>query len=81
MKIYLPIYEYSVNGRIYQYHSRQSLSSKRDLGRQVVGYYDPDQPGSITENRPRKPVFGGFAFFLGAAFLLFFAVMILTQYS
>lgn len=58
---YLPAYEYTVNGRTCQYHSRQSLSGKRDLGRQVVGYYDPAHPNCITENRPRKPVFGGMA--------------------
>ena len=50
--VYLPTYEYAVNGRTYQYASRQALSSKRDLGRQVVGYYDPDRPDHITENRP-----------------------------
>ena len=37
---YLPTYEYTVNGTTYRYSSRQSLSGKRDLGRQVVGYYD-----------------------------------------
>lgn len=52
--VYLPTYEYAVNGRTYQYASRQALSSKRDLGRQVVGYYDPDRPDHITENRPPK---------------------------
>ena len=50
--VYLPTYEYAVNGRTYQYASHQALSGKRDLGRQVVGYYDPDRPDHITENRP-----------------------------
>ena len=76
--VYLPTYEYAVNGRTYQYASRQGLSSKRDLGRQVVGYYDPDQPDHITENRPRKPVLGGFLFFFGALILLFFGIMSFT---
>ena len=75
---YLPTYEYTVNGRTYRYSSRQSLSGKRDLGRQVVGYYDPKQPDRITENRPRKPVFGGFLFFALAAFLLWFVIMTFT---
>ena len=75
---YLPTYEYTVNGRTYRYSSRQSLSGKRDLGRQVVGYYDPKQPDRITENRPRKPVFGGFLFFALAAFLLWFGIMTFT---
>ena len=76
--VYLPTYEYAVNGRTYQYASRQGLSSKRDLWRQVVGYYDPDQPDHITENRPRKPVLGGFLFFFGALILLFFGIMSFT---
>lgn len=75
---YLPTYEYTVNGRTYRYSSRQSLSGKRDLGRQVVGYYDPKQPDRITENSPRKPVFGGAYCFLWAAFLLFFGIMTFT---
>ena len=76
--VYLPTYEYAVNGRTYQYASHQGLSSKRDLGRQAVGYYDPDQPDHITENRPRKPVLGGFLFFFGALILLFFGIMSFT---
>ena len=75
---YLPTYEYTVNSRTYRYSSRQSLSGKRDLGRQVVGYYDPDRPDHITENRPRKPVLGGFLFFFGALILLFFGIMTFT---
>lgn len=57
--VYLPTYEYTVNGRTYRYASRQTLSSKRELGRQVVGYYDPNRPDRITENKPRKPVLVG----------------------
>ena len=72
---YLPTYEYTVNGKTYRYSSRQSLSGKRDLGRQVVGYYDPRQPDRITENRPRRPVLGGIGFFVFAAFLLWFGIM------
>ena len=76
--VYIPTYEYTVNGKTYYYLCRQTLSSKRDLGRQVVGYYDPDRPDHITENRPRKPVFGGVYFFVGAAFLLWFGIMTFT---
>ena len=72
---YLPTYEYTVNGKTYRYSSRQSLSGKRDLGRQVVGYYDPRQPDRITENRPRRPVLGGIGFFVFAAFLFWFGIM------
>ena len=67
-----------MNGTTYRYSSRQSLSGKRDLGRQVMGYYDPAKPERITENRPRKPVLGGFLFFFGALILLFFGIMTFT---
>lgn len=76
--VYLPTYEYTVNGRTYQYSSRQSLSGRWELGRQVVGYYDPRQPDRITENRPRRPVLGGIGFFVFAAFLLWFGIMTFT---
>ena len=75
---YLPTYEYTVNGRTYRYASRQSLSGKRDLGRQVIGYYDPAKPECITENKPRKPILGGFLFFYGALILLFLGIMTFT---
>ena len=77
-KAYLPTYEYAVNGKTYRYSSRQSVSGKRDLGKQVLGYYNPDRPESITENRPGKPVFGGSLFFLGAVLCLIFGIMIFT---
>lgn len=70
--VYQPTYEYTVDGKTYRYASRQCVSS-RDMGRQVTGYYDPADPSCITENRPRKPILGGFFFFAFAAFLLFFA--------
>jgi hypothetical protein len=77
-KAYLPTYECSVNGKTYRYLSFQSVSSKRDVGKQVVGYYQPDRPDLITENRPRKPVFGGFLYFYGAAICLFFGIVTFT---
>ena len=70
--VYQPTYEYTVDGKTYRYASRQCVS-RRDMGRQVTGYYDPADPSCITENRPRKPILGGFFFFAFAAFLLFFA--------
>ena len=69
--VYLPTYEYTVNGKTYRYASRQTVSGKRELGRQVVGYYDPTRPDRITENKPRKPM----CFFMFAAFLLWFGIM------
>ena len=77
-KAYLPTYEYSVNGITYRYLSFQSVSGKRDVGKQVVGYYMPDRTDLITENRPRKPVFGGFLYFYGAVICLFFGIETFT---
>ena len=76
--VHTPTYEYTVDGKTYQYLSRQSVSSERDVGRKVTGYYDPTNPKLITENKPRRPIFGGFVFFVFAAFLLFFAYGLLT---
>lgn len=76
--VYLPTYEYTVNGKTYQYASRQALSGKQELGRQVMGYYDPTKPERITENRPRRSVLGGIGFFVFAAFLLWFGIMTFT---
>ena len=78
--VYQPTYEYTVDGKTYRYASRQCVSS-RDMGRQVTGYYDPADPSCITENRPRKPILGGFFFFAFAAFLLFFANAITADNS
>lgn len=74
--VYNPTYEYTVNGETYQYRSRHYSNSKENvLGRIVTGYYNPADPKDITEFKPRKPLAGGFLFFVGAAFLLFMAVM------
>lgn len=80
-KVYLPTYEYTVDGKTYQYSSRRSLSRKRDVGLTVVGYYDPTDPKRITEDRPRKPAAGGLWFFLWAAILLFFGISLLTGFA
>lgn len=77
-KIYLPTYEYAVNGKKYWYYSRKSVSGKGDVGKQVVGYYDPNRPDIITENRPGKPVFGGGLCFFGAAVCLIFSILVFT---
>ena len=68
--VYLPTYEYTVDGRTYRYQSRKALSGKWALGRQVPGYYDPADPETVTADKPQKPVLGGLFFFAGAALLL-----------
>ena len=73
--VYIPTYEYTVNGRTYRYLSRQTLSGRWELGRQVPGYYDPKQPDRITENRPRRPFLAGTVFFVFAALLFWFGIM------
>ena len=76
--VYLPTYEYTVNGRTYTYKSGQSISGSHLMGRQVPGYYDPQHPERITENKPSKPVLGGGLFFLFAALCLV-AVVVLAR--
>ena len=72
--VYAPTYEYTIDGKTYQYASCQH-SSGMFIGKHITGYYDPANPSIITENKPRKPVLGGFGFFACAAFLLAFAVL------
>lgn len=76
--VYLPTYEYTVDGKTYTYQSRQSISGNHIMGRQVTGYYDPQHPEQITENKPSKPVLGGGFFFMFAAFCLV-AVVVLAR--
>ena len=57
--VYLPTYEYTVNGKTYQYSSRQSSLSVQDVGAQVTGYYDPRRHhGGSAQTSPvrRLPV-------------------------
>lgn len=77
---YLPTYEYTVDGKTYRYTSRQSTYGPKALGKQVPGYYDPKNPERITENKPRKPILGGFLFFLMAMFLAVFGLLQLYNY-
>ena len=77
---YIPTYEYTVDGKTYRYLSRQSTYGPKALGKQVVGYYNPEDPDQITENKPRKPIFGGFMFFLWAVILGCFGLYLLWSY-
>lgn len=77
---YLPTYEYTVGGKTYRYASRQTTYGSKALGMQVPGYYDPKNPESITENKPRKPILGGFLFFLMAAILAVYGLVLLYNY-
>lgn len=63
-----PTYEYTVDGKTYQYVSRQDTC--HSVGACVTGYYDPNNPKLIREDPVRPPYFAGLLFFLmGAAFL------------
>lgn len=77
--VYLPTYEYTVNGKTYTYKSGQSISGSSLMGRQVPGYYDPQHPEQITENKPSKPVLGGGLFFLFAALCLVAVVVLVRE--
>lgn len=65
-----------MDGRTYRYKSRVSVSSRRDAGRSVTGYYNPENPELITEEKPRRNIFTGFLWFVLAAFSLFFAALL-----
>ncbi len=77
---YLPTYEYTVDGKTYHYSSRQSTYGPKAVGKQVTGYYDPKNPESITENKPQKPILGGFLFFLLAVILGALGLYLLWSY-
>ena len=77
--VYLPTYEYTVDGRTYRYSSNHDYGSATGVGRSVPGYYDPADPSVITENAVTKPVLGGFAFFLCAVVMVFIAVNLLLN--
>ena len=77
--VYLPTYEYTVNGKTYTYKSGQSISGSNLMGRQVPGYYDPQHPEQITENKPSKPVLGGGIFFVFAAFCLVVEILLIRE--
>ena len=42
--VYLPTYEYTVDGKTYTYSSRQDWGSPKGVGRQKTGWYDPKRP-------------------------------------
>lgn len=54
--VYLPTYEYTVNGKTYRYASRQTVSGKRELGRQVVGITIPPGP-TVLPKTSRESLF------------------------
>ena len=77
--VYLPTYEYTVDGKTYTYSSRQDFGSAKGVGRQVTGYYDPLKPDLIREDKPRKPILGGGFFFLFAAFCLLAEILLIRD--
>ena len=72
---YVPTYEYTVGGTTYRFTGSKVSQTDNGVGSTVTGYYDPRNPNNITEFKPGKPILGGFAFFLGAAFLIFLAAV------
>lgn len=70
---YVPTYEYTVAGTTYHFIGSKVSLTDNGVGSTVTGYYDPRNPNNITEFKPAKPALGGFAYFLGAAALIFFA--------
>ena len=77
--VYLPTYEYTVDGKTYTYSSRQDWGSPKGVGRQKTGYYDPKNPDLIREDKPRKPLLGGGIFFLFAAICLLAEILVIRD--
>ena len=77
--VYLPTYEYTVDGKTYTYSSNQDWGSNKGVGRQVTGYYDPKRPDLIREDKPRKPLIGGGIFFVFAAFCLLAEILLIRE--
>lgn len=60
---YTPVYEYTVNGQRYEYHTSLGSSDDRyQIGAECPGYYDPKNPELVTETL-RDPFGGGKRFF------------------
>ena len=47
---YTPVYEYTVNGQRYEYHTRIGSSiDQYPIGKEYPGYYNPKNPADVTE--------------------------------
>ena len=71
---YTPVYEYTVNGQQYEYHTRLGSSTDQyPIGKECPGYYNPKNPADVTETL--KEITGGGSHFLS---LLFFGIGVLA---
>ena len=60
---YTPIYEYTVNGQRYEYHTRLGSSiDQYPVGKEYPGYYNPENPKDVTETL--RDITGGGSHFL-----------------
>ena len=67
---YTPVYEYTVNGQRYEYHTRLGSSiNQYPIGKEYPGYYNPKNPADVTETL--KDIAGGGTLFFS---LLFFGI-------
>ena len=71
---YTPVYEYTVNGQRYEYHTRIGSSiDQYPIGKEYPGYYNPKNPADVTETL-NDITGGGNRFFS----LLFFGIRVLA---
>ena len=71
---YTPVYEYTVNGQRYEYHTRLGSSTDQyPIGKECPGYYNSKNPADVTETL--KEITGGGSHFLS---LLFFGIGVLA---
>ena len=71
---YTPVYEYTVNGQRYEYHTRIGSSiDQYPIGKEYPGYYNPKNPADVTETL--NDITGGDNRFFS---LLFFGIGVLA---
>lgn len=78
--IYTATLSYSINGKDYTQTVTERYATSYTAGQQLTGYYDPADPGRILLGKPKKPILGGFLFFLMAAILAVFGLVLLYNY-
>ena len=78
--IFTTTFSYTVNGQNYTHTLTQRYASTYTAGQQLTGYYDPADPGRILLSQPKKPVLSGLVFFLMAAILAVFGLVLLYNY-
>ena len=81
---YTPVYEYTVNGQRYEYHTRLGNSSGYQIGAECTGYYNPKNPSDVTETvhdpfASSDIFFGGVASIAGIGCMVYAAFVLVNS--